>query len=419
MRHKILFLSQSLPYPPHSGVTNRTFHILSELEKEFDITLIAFSRRNHQPDEESRVRARRALSNTACEVREPSPIASEWSRLNRLWNHARSFVLRRPYVYYDYASQSFADELRDTLHGTDPALIHLDSLDLYRWHQPTLGVPVACTHHSIESDLLRLRAAQVGSFPLRWYLRHQADLLTKVEIALCGAIDLNVMMSDLDAARLRALVPGAKTAVVPNGVDTDYFRSSSPGEAIAGRIAFLGPTYMLPNRDGIDFFLQQIWPIVRQRAPASSLHLIGRNSSADRDRLSIHPGVTCQGHVPDIRPHMQSAQCSIVPLRIGGGTRLKILDAWAMGKAVVSTAIGCEGLATKNGDNILIRDNPVDFADAVLDVLSDDRLRARLERNGRTTAEEVYSWPIIGDQLRATYASLIRAGATYPTHRAS
>jgi glycosyltransferase involved in cell wall biosynthesis len=390
-------------------VTNRTFHILCELQLEFDVTLVAFSRRNHQPTGDALAAARAALANALSDVREPSLIASEWSSTRKAWNHLRSLATRRPYVYYEYAGAAFAGELGDAIRATPPALVHLDSLDLYRWIRPLPHVPLACTHHSIESDLLRLRAARVRSRPLRWYLRHQADLLEHEERALCATIDLNVMMSEIDAARLRALAPAARTTVVPNGVNTDYFRPAPAESVVPGRLVFLGPTYMLPNRDAMDFFLDDIWPLVKRRIPDSSLHLVGRNPPADRARFSRHAGVTCQGYVPDIRPHMAGAQCSIVPLRIGGGTRLKILDAWAMGKAVVSTSIGCEGLEVKDGENILIRDDPPGFAEAIAEVLGDDALRGRLERNARLTAEKTYSWSIVGQHLRASYASLLQA----------
>lgn len=408
MRRRILFLSQCLPYPPDSGVTNRTYHILAQLQQEFDITLLAFSRRNHQPNAESRGKACDALGEL-CEIREPSLIASEWSWPTRVWNHGRSIVLRRPYVYYEYAATTFASQLQQVARRRPPALVHLDSLDLYRWIRPSLGIPVTCTHHNIESDLLRLRAGRTASAVFRWYLRHQADLLEHIEKACCGKFDMNVMVSELDAVRLQTLVPSAKTTVAENGVDIEYFQPSGSGPAIPGRVVFVGPTYMLPNRDGIDFFLDQIWPIIRERAPASSLHLVGKNRDADRARFSRHPGVTCQGHVPDIRPHVANAQCAIVPLRIGGGTRLKILDAWAMGKTVVSTSIGCEGLDTKDGENIIIRDRPEEFAHAVVEVLVNDRLRTHIERNARATAEGKYSWQIIGQRLRDCYAGLLDA----------
>jgi glycosyltransferase involved in cell wall biosynthesis len=131
----------------------------------------------------------------------------------------------------------------------------------------------------------------------------------------------------------------------------------------------------------------------------------------DRSRYEAEPGVVALGSVPDIRPSLSEARCCVVPLRIGGGTRLKILDAWAMGKAVVSTSIGCEGLEVRDGEDILIRDAPDAFADAVLQVLHDASLRSRLERNARRTAVQRYSWSLVGRRIRSAYDELLGRSA--------
>jgi glycosyltransferase involved in cell wall biosynthesis len=222
------------------------------------------------------------------------------------------------------------------------------------------------------------------------------------------------MTSELDADRLRALVPNARTTAVPNGVDVDFFKPPTGDNEIDGRVVFLGPTYMFPNRDGVEFFLDSIWPSVVNRMPGASFHLLGKNSGADKMLFEQHPGVSCQGYVPDIRPHFAAAQCSVVPLRVGGGTRLKILDAWSMGKAVVSTSIGCEGLATVDGRNILIRDDAKSFADAVVQILSDADLRKRLGNEGRRTVENHYAWSIIGNRLSSLYMELIERRVSGP-----
>ena len=197
---------------------------------------------------------------------------------------------------------------------------------------------------------------------------------------------------------------------MPNGTDVEYFqpRQLAP---IPGRVAFVGPTYSFPNRDAVEFLLEEIWTLVRRDVPGATLQLIGRNAGGDRARYAAVPGVQPLGHVADIRPPLAHAACCVVPIRIGGGTRLKILDAWAMGKAVVSTSIGCEGLDAIDGANILIRDTPAEFAAAVAAVLNDDRLRERLERNARRTAVETYSWDVIGRRLRAAYDGLLDSGA--------
>ncbi len=404
----VLFLAQCLPYPPTSGVTNRTFHILEQLRKEFSVVLTPFFRVNHQPDAQTLTESYLALKRLATYVAKPSPIPAEHAIFRQAWDHLRSVVRRRPYTYYEYASRAFGRELRKTLTSWHPGLIHLDSLvDLYGWLPELPPAPVVCTHHNIESQLLRRRAAQMKPRILRAYVGHQANLVQRIEKALAPRCALNVMTSELDAKRLAALAPQATTLVVPNGVDTQYLAPSKTARVVPGRIVFLGPTYVFPNRDGVDYFLGDIWPLIRRSCSSATLELIGQTGAADRARYEAAQGVTCVGHVWDIRPHLASASCCIAPLRVGGGTRLKILDYWAMGKAVVSTSMGCEGLNTIDGENILIRDNAEAFADAVLGVLSDPCLRSRLEANGRQTAERTYGWDSVGEELRNAYRSLL------------
>ena len=228
-----------------------------------------------------------------------------------------------------------------------------------------------------------------------------------IERALCPTLALNVMMSDLDGQRLQALAPGSPTLAVPNGTDIEFLTPAGDDSVVPGRVVFLGPTYMFPNLDAVEFFLAESWPAVRRQLPTASFHLIGRVTEEHKARFTAHEGVSCQGFVPDIRPHLSEAAVCVVPLRVGGGTRLKILDAWAMGKAVVATTIGCEGLEAQDGENILIRDDPAEFSQAVLQVLGDRTLRARLGRNGRATAESTYSWEVVGEGLRGAYRRLM------------
>jgi len=405
-RPRLLFLSHCLPYPPHSGVATRTYNILRQLHAAYDIDLVAFSRRSHQPDGDARDAAWRALGGTAAVVAEPTPIPNERSTLRKIWDHLRSVVSGRAYTYYEYESDAFAERLAAVLRARTPDLVHLDSLDLHRWLPDLPRVPITCTHHDIDSELLRRRAHRLDGAVLRRYLLFQVGRLEQLEREVCPRVALNLMMSDVDARILRTLAPGTATMVVPNGTDTDYFQPNGTAP-LAGRVVFVGPTHSHPNRDAVELLLDEIWPRIRAADGAASLHLIGGNAPADRARYSAVPGVTALGTLPDIRPALAEARCCVVPIRIGGGTRLKILDAWAMGKAVVSTSIGCEGLEVTDGEDILIRDAPDAIADAVLQVLHDGGLRSRLERNGRRLAVERYSWDLIGGQLRAAYDDLL------------
>ena len=404
-RPRVLVLAQSLPYPPHSGVANRTFNVLRQLRIAYDVDLVAFYRMNHHPDPAARVAARSALERIATDVAEATPIPSEHSTLRKVWDHVRSLVTGRAYTYYEYQSGAFAEGLHTVLRTRTPDLVHLDSLDLHGWLPALPRVPIACTHHNIESLLLR-RYANGLAVPLRQYLRLQADRLEQLEREVCPQLALNVMASDVDARSLQALAPRAATLVVPNGTDADYFQPNG-GTSVAGRVSFVGPTYSFPNRDAVEYLLRDIWPRVRAEERAAALHLIGRGAAADEKRYAAEPGVTPLGHLPDIRPTLTSTRCCVVPIRIGGGTRLKILDAWAMGKAVVSTSIGCEGLDAVDGENILVRDTPETFAEAVVTVLRDERLRSRLEQSARRTATETYSWNVVGRRLRSAYDELL------------
>lgn len=406
-RPRLLFLSQCLPYPPTSGVTNRTYHILRELQRAFDVSLIAFSRRNHQRDAAARRDARLALAALLSSVGEPVPVRSERSALAKLAVHLRSLASGECYVDYEYSSLAFGAQVESAVRAASPDLVHLDSLDLHRWSDDLGNLPITCTHHSIESELLRLRADHHANRWLRPYLRRQAARYAQLEREKVPGFALNVMMSDLDAARLRQLAPGARTICAPNGVDPDAIRPTGESRVEKDLVAFLGPAYMYPNRDGMEYFFDQVWPKVVRQQPSAHFMWIGRMSEEDRRRFERNERVECTGFVEDLEGALARAACLVVPLRIGGGTRLKILDAWAAGKAVVSTTVGCEGLASQDGRNIVIRDDSQGFADAVLELLADTVRRREIGTEARRTVETTYAWSTIGEHLNSAYLGLL------------
>lgn len=405
----MLFLSQCLPYPPFSGVTRRTLNIVTQLAREFDVRLLPFFRRNHQSDHEAVEAAVQALENLVDRVLEPVPVSSELSKWRFANTHIRSALTRRPYTYFDYGSDHFGDQLAGELRDFKPDLVHLDSMDLYRWLDEIIGVPTTCTHHSIESELLELRGTRLGNPAARRYAMWQARRIAEVERRYAPRVALNLMMSALDARRLEDLAPGSRTEVVPNGVDAEWFSPSAAEQSTAKSVVFVGPLYMYPNWDGISAFIDESWPIIRRNEPKATLTLVGRASDEQTAELGANEGVEVLGFVPDIRPHLQRARCCVAPLRIGGGTRLKILEYWAMQKPVVSTSIGCEGLSTTDGVNILIRDQPEEFADAVLSLLSNQPLADAIGQKARGTVEAEFTWDRIGDKLRQTYRELINS----------
>jgi glycosyltransferase involved in cell wall biosynthesis len=402
-RPRLLFLCHTLPYPPDAGVWIRTYHVLRLLAQAFDITALCFERAATAGTGMAwNVAAGGDGLGRFAEV-EVFAIPQQHNRLRWAWDHLRSAALGRVYTVYLYRSRAFHRRVNELLRSGSFDLVHVDSLDLSDYVSACRGVPIVCVHHDISSVLLRRRASVERSRWRRAYLQYQAALMEREERCWCNRIALNVTVSEREAGFLEHVAPGSRVAIVPNGVDVDEFR---PSDAEGTGVAFAGGATGFPNRDALDFFCDEILPQLRAATSRLRVRWIGRASVEQQCRYRERYGVELTGYVEDVRPLMRDAACHIVPLRVGGGTRLKILNSWAMGKAVVSTSIGCEGLATADGGNILIRDDPKDFASAILAVLRDDDLRRALGERGRATVERLYSWDVVGQPMIDTYLTL-------------
>lgn len=402
-RPRLLFLCQNLPYPPDGGALIRSYHTLRLLARDYDVTALCFVRRSTRPSAEAIEAARVALEKTAERVH-VFELPQERSRSRFVSDHLRSLVSGRAYTRWSYESAAFRMRLRGLLDSVRFDLVHVDSLDLVGYLPlltPT-GQPVVLAHHNVESQLLR-RRAESESCLRRAYLRLQAHLLEREERRWCPRVDLNIVVSPEDANTLTELAPSAEVMVVPNGVDSRTFCPSD--EEPCREIVFVGGYTWFPNRDGMEYLASEILPLIRARDPEVPVTWVGRASDEVRSAFGAM-GITLTGYVEDIRPYVTRAACFVVPLRVGGGTRLKILDAWSMGKAVVSTSAGSEGLAVQPGENMLVADEPESFAEAVLRVLNDPELRRRLGARGRATVEAYYDWQVIGGPMLARYADL-------------
>jgi glycosyltransferase involved in cell wall biosynthesis len=407
-RPRLLFLCQTLPYPLDGGVWIRTYNVLRLLSRAFDVTALCFER------------AASATNGTGHDLSKGLEVLGRFGKVEAFkipqkhdpvrfaWDHVRSAALARVYTTFLYESREFRTRLASLVASGAFDLVHVDSLvDLAGYLELCANLNVACTHHAVESALLRSRAA-VEAQPWRGaYLRYQARLMERVEREWCGRVALNVAVSEADGTELSRLAPASRVVVVPNGVDIEEFR---PDGRDGSGVAFIGGLHWFPNRDALDFYCESIQPHLEASGAKVHARWIGQASGDDRKRYHGRSGVELTGHVDDVKPAMQDAACHIVPLRAGGGTRLKILNSWAMGKPVVSTTLGCEGLDAVDGDNILIRDDPKAFAEAVREVLNDRALRERLGARGRATVEARYSWDIIGTRLIDSYMSLTNVG---------
>ncbi|MDH3296809.1 MAG: glycosyltransferase family 4 protein [Gemmatimonadota bacterium] len=404
MRPRLLFASQTLPFPPDSGVKTRAYHTLRILSSAFDVTALCFYRRRQTGGAAGVRAAVEGLQDYAGVT--AFPIPQEWSRLRGARDHLASLLRRKPYTDFVFEHRGFGATFSRHIERGRYSIVHLESQALGRYTDGGIGVRSVCVHHNVESELLRRRAAVLRNPVASAYLRSQAGLLRSAESTRSPAFDLNIAVSDEDAAEFSSIAPTARFVTVPNGVDTDHFR---PADTPTDGIALLGGTDWFPNLDGLQHFVDEILPLVRSRLPNVRVVSVGRARDSEIQRFRKQHDVALTGYVHDIRPWIQGSRCVVVPLRAGGGSRLKILDAWAMGKPVVTTSIGCEGLPAVDGDNALVCDDPTAFADAVVRVLNDAQLERRLSRAARAVAVRSYSWDAIGERMLSVYRGLLES----------
>lgn len=407
---RLLFLCHTLPFPPDGGVWLRTYNVLRMLSERFDVTMLCFERAGasglrNDSTRDAHVAALRPFARV-----EAFPLPQRHSRWRLLADHLRSLVRGRVFTFYRYESAPYRRRLRELLQAERFDLVHVDSLDLVGYLPELTGLPIVCVHHNVESQLLRRRATAERSQILRRYIAYQAALTEQAERTWCERVDLNVTVSEGDAAVLRGVVPKGRIAVVPNGVDIDYFVSESTADA-GGGLVFVGGSDWFPNRDALEHFCNDILPLLGRNGRPPVVRWVGTSRPGDIESFQQRYQIELTGYVPDVRPLVQAADCFVVPLRVGGGSRLKILDAWSMGKAVVSTSVGCEGLHAADGENILVADTPAEFAAAVHRVLDDAKLRTSLGQAGRRTVEQRYSWRVLAGPMLRLYEGLLRSSA--------
>jgi len=246
--------------------------------------------------------------------------------------------------------------------------------------------------HNVESMIVKRHYETASNVLMKLFWYSQWKKMVKYERVMCRRFDGIVTVSENDKAMLENEFGAENVFAIPTGVDTSYY-SPNGMRPEPHSLIYVGSMDWLPNEDAMMFFAEQILPIIKLEIPHVTLTIVGRNPSDSLLRvLKRCPEITIVGRVDDVRPYMSQHCVFIVPLRIGGGTRIKVFEAMAMGKAIVSTSIGTEGLPLVNGEYVLLADTPPSFAEAVIRLLKNDRDRRRLEMAARTFVEKNCSW---------------------------
>lgn len=400
---KLLFLTPQLPYPPHQGTTIRNFHLLAGLAQQHEITLLSFTDGARPVDETP-------LPDLCTQVYTvPMPPARSLSQ--RLLT---TFLSLQPDMALRLPSRHFQAQLEQCVQARRFDVIQVEGIEMGRYALALRKrrTKLVFDDHNAEYVLQRRAfltdVRQLRRWPAAGYSLVQWLKLRRYERWVCQAADQVVAVSETDAQALRRLVPGLSPAVVPNGVDVKFFHPEFPiqKDAQPASLVFVGKMDFRPNIDAMVWFCDEIMPRIQAARSDVILTIVGRDPHARVRALAHQRNITVTGYVDDIRPYVADAQVYIVPLRMGGGTRLKVLQAMAMGKAIVSTTVGAEGIAGHPGEHLVLADNPTDFAAAVLSLLAGPDRRAALGARARRLVEREYAWEAIVPRMDKVYTIL-------------
>jgi sugar transferase (PEP-CTERM/EpsH1 system associated) len=410
---RILWLKSDLLLPLDKGGKLRTWHLMRHLARHHEITYLAFkdpSQPKADIDGMREVAAHLELVTRA----EPHK-----GTLRFYADAAMHLVDPLPYAVGKYRSRGFKERLNSLLATNRFDLIVCDFLFPAVNLPKRLPCPSVIFTHNVESEIWRRHAdtKRGAAGKLLYGMQHRRML--RYEKATLARFDGVLAVSDADRDTFAALYPGAichPVHVVPTGVDTAYFAPEASDPA-SRTLVFTGSMDWLPNEDAMQFFCREILPLIRADEPTVTLSIVGRAPTPAVKRLAAEHGVQVTGRVEDVRPYMKEAAVYIVPLRIGGGTRLKIFEAMSMGKAVVSTTVGAEGLPVTSGNHLVLADDPPSFAGAVVGLLRDAGRRSALEAAARALVVERYDWSAVAGALEKALRRVADAAGNRPDLR--
>ena len=382
---KVLWAKSGGLAPADTGGKIRSFNLLKELARAHDVTLFTFYGR-HENDAHPQLD--KYFSRVVC-----VPIDLPSARgAGEALDYAGNLFSLRPYTMAKYCRPEVAKALRELLRQETFDVILCDflfSADVIPWDSPT---PKVLFTHNVEEQIWR-RTFLVTHNPV-WKAVSWREYKTMraAERHYVNLADHVLAVSENDRDYFATYADAGKITVVPTGVDVEYFRPSAQTEK-PDTLVFTGSMDWMPNEDAIVYFSESILPLLQKSTPEIELRVVGRKPSQKlRTLASATKGLVVTGEVPDIRPHVHDASVYVVPLRIGGGTRIKIFEAMAMGKAVVSTPIGAEGLPVRHNESIVLAEKPEEFAREVARLLQDRAERERIGRAARALVERNYSW---------------------------
>ena len=391
---RILFLTPYVPYPPKFGAAVRIFYLARELSKEHRLVFLTYVEENSQGS----LDGLREISENIVTV--PRRTGSKrWRQLFSLATN-RSFQMQD---HYSDAMQQALDRIVQQ-QRVDAIVVEFAQMAGFRFPQ---SIPLVIDEHNVEYDLVRRMAEEARPLSFRKLFNSlESRKLKAAELKAVRNADMTLATSRRDEELLTDAAPGINTAVISNGVDVDYFQPPKAQKRCPDTAVFVGATHYFPNADGIHFFMNEIFHRILARHPQFRLMIVGGNPSPSI-RSYASDNVTITGFVDDVRPYMHEASVFIVPLRMGGGTRFKVVEAMAAGIPVVSTRLGAEGIPAEHSRELMLADKPAEFAESVCTLFEQEELASQLCHAGLAFVRRHFDWPIIGAKLNSALQQVV------------
>jgi polysaccharide biosynthesis protein PslH len=413
----VLWIAHSIPYPPSAGFLLRSYNLLRELANVHTVDLIAFVQepwlRAMFPEPKEGLEQSARVLRQFCRHVDFLPI----DNLNR-WRGKETTALHAlltgsAYTTSWLASNAARSTIASALVANSYDLVHFDTLGLAPYQDLAVHLPTTLTHHNVESHMMLRRADNARGILARAYFRHEGRLVQAYEQRIASKFTAHFTCSALDSDRLLKVAPDANVIVIPNGVDCEFFASADV-PARAHSLVFVGTLSWYPNSDAMMYFLNEVWPRLKQRVPTATLDIAGSGPPGSLVELARSaPGVTIHGYLEDVRPLIDSSSVVVCPIRDGGGTKLKILDAFALKKCVVAHPIACEGIDVTRDRDIVLAESSTEFVDQLTTLLDDSLRRKSIGEAARRLVEAKYSYRSIGAKFRSAleHASQARSAA--------
>lgn len=398
---KILIVSPSFPYPPDTGATIRIFNLIKNLSIKNEVQIISIT--DHQIIKESDIsEIKKYCKKVYIAPLQKRPKFLQIPKILIRFLSGQPFMLKYAeskdieMLLYDISKNDYFDIIQ---------FEHSYMAKNVQFLSPSINAKKILSFHNIAStQYYRIYKVERNILKKIKYLLEWLPMF-RWEPMMASKFDKSIVVSAMDLFLLKFLNPSLEISVIPNGVDSRIFSPSSIDDR-EKNILIVGSLDYAPNADAVIYFYFNIFPMVRDRFPETKLIVVGRKPPKDIQMISKDPYVIVRGNVEDVRPFFKKTKVSAVPLRSGGGTRLKIIESMAMGTPVISTSIGCEGLDVKNNCNILIANEPIEFAYKIIDLLSSSKLWNRISKEGRALVEKKYDWEQITLLLQNIYHDL-------------